>query len=94
MLRKSIQRMRSRCRFHRFSIVAHPLLQHYVRLYSTGNTTDCNSPHCAFSAAHMHKTARTCMCHRVMYDDRRVLNLFQEPCDDCKEAGFDRGRRR
>ncbi|KAI0316558.1 hypothetical protein OF83DRAFT_237236 [Amylostereum chailletii] len=68
---------------------------HYVRLYYTGNKTDCGSSTCALSTAHMHKTAKSCYCSRVSYDDRRVINLFQEPCDDCKEAGlYDRGRRR
>ena len=31
---------------------------------------------------------------QTIYDDRRVLNLFQEQCDSCKEASYDRGRRR
>ncbi|KAA1467351.1 hypothetical protein DENSPDRAFT_769486, partial [Dentipellis sp. KUC8613] len=66
---------------------------HYVKLYSTGIRTDCMSPTCALSVAHMHKTARTCFCSRVMYDDKRVSNLLQEPCDACKEAGYERGRR-
>ena len=131
--------------------------QHYVRLYWTGNRTDCGSPDCLHSMAHRHKTAKTCKCSRVcqhellvlpippfplyrvplyraifylfsvlishnfcarsrsrsrhatplaffiiviyppyktIYEDRRVLNLIQEPCDNCKEASYDRGRRR
>ncbi|KAI0280801.1 hypothetical protein BGY98DRAFT_293462 [Russula aff. rugulosa BPL654] len=67
---------------------------HYVRLYSTGNRTDCGSPDCGYSVAHRHKTARTCKCNRTIHEDRRVLNLIQEPCDSCKEASYDRGRRR
>ena len=39
--------------------------QHYVRLYWTGNRTDCGSPDCLHSMAHRHKTARTCKCNRV-----------------------------
>ncbi|KAH9987329.1 hypothetical protein BJV74DRAFT_504057 [Russula compacta] len=70
------------------------MLQHYVRLYFTGNRTDCGSPDCLHSMAHKHKTARTCKCSRTIYEDRRVLNLIQEPCDNCKEASYDRGRRR
>ena len=31
---------------------------------------------------------------QTIFDDRRVLNLFQEQCDNCKEASYDRGRRR
>ena len=31
---------------------------------------------------------------QTIYEDRRVLNLIQEPCDSCKEATYDRGRRR
>jgi len=31
---------------------------------------------------------------QTIYEDRRVLNLIQEPCDNCKEASYDRGRRR
>ncbi|KAI0264392.1 hypothetical protein BC834DRAFT_826572 [Gloeopeniophorella convolvens] len=38
---------------------------HYVRLYSTGNRTDCGSPDCFHSGAHKHKTARSCFCSRV-----------------------------
>ncbi|KAI0049785.1 hypothetical protein FA95DRAFT_1537523 [Auriscalpium vulgare] len=67
---------------------------HYVRLYSTGVRTDCGSLTCVHSATHMHKTARQCTCSRAIYDNRRVINLFQEQCDDCKEVGYDRGRRR
>jgi hypothetical protein len=49
--------------FFSFSLLKHP--QHYVRLYSTGNKTDCGSPDCFYSSAHKHKTARTCYCSRV-----------------------------
>ena len=31
---------------------------------------------------------------QTIHEDRRVLNLIQEPCDSCKEAIYDRGRRR
>ena len=31
---------------------------------------------------------------QTIYEDRHVLNLIQEPCDSCKEATYDRGRRR
>jgi hypothetical protein len=31
---------------------------------------------------------------QTIYEDRHVLNLIQEPCDNCKEASYDRGRRR
>ncbi|KAI0028863.1 hypothetical protein K488DRAFT_57619, partial [Vararia minispora EC-137] len=58
----------------------------YVRVYFTGKKTDCGSRTCALSTAHMHKTTKVCSCSRVTYEDRRVINLFQEPCDDCKEA--------
>lgn len=51
-------------------------LQHYVRLYWTGNRTDCGSPDCFNSAAHRHKTARTCRCNRV----RRPLSFPPSWC--------------
>ncbi|KAI0064746.1 hypothetical protein BV25DRAFT_183299 [Artomyces pyxidatus] len=86
--------MRSKRYLAVIHIVANVLTQHYVKLYSTGVRTDCGLPNCVHSANHMHKTARTCYCSQVIYDDRKVINLFQEPCDDCKEAGMDRGRRR
>jgi len=35
-----------------------------------------------------------CPTPQTICEDRRVLNLIQEPCDNCKEANYDRGRRR
>ncbi|KAI0925973.1 hypothetical protein AcV5_008556 [Taiwanofungus camphoratus] len=61
---------------------------HYVVLYYSGERTDCRRPDCGLSSAHMHKTARNCLCPKVYNDQRRVLNLIQEACDACKEAAF------
>jgi hypothetical protein len=42
----------------------------------------------------MRPTGTLSLTPQTIYDDRRVLNLFQEQCDGCKEASYDRGRRR
>ncbi|KAF8584410.1 hypothetical protein K439DRAFT_1285622, partial [Ramaria rubella] len=57
----------------------------YKRLYYTGKVTDCNQPNCAKSAAHMHRTARTCYCIQIYNDLRLVQNYIQTKCDDCIE---------
>ncbi|KAH9856464.1 hypothetical protein C2E23DRAFT_442489 [Lenzites betulinus] len=57
---------------------------HFVLMYQSGITFDCNSPTCALSAAHMHPGSRTCGCNRTYTPRNRVLNLIQEPCDTCK----------
>ncbi|KAI6042978.1 hypothetical protein EDC04DRAFT_2866555 [Pisolithus marmoratus] len=70
---------------------------HYVPIYETGNTTDCGSPYCKLSTAHMHKTARNCGCNTEYADHQRVRNLFQTKCERCQAAeaaqGMDYGRR-
>ncbi|KAL4064507.1 hypothetical protein J3A83DRAFT_617292 [Scleroderma citrinum] len=71
---------------------------HYVRVYQTGITFDCGSPHCKLSTAHMHRTAKNCGCNGEYADYRRVRNLFQIKCDDCQAAEAmtnesDQGRR-
>ncbi|KAL6299878.1 hypothetical protein BKA93DRAFT_819717 [Sparassis latifolia] len=61
---------------------------HYVLLYYSGEQTDCGRPNCGLSSAHIHKTAKNCPCPKTFRDQRRVLNLIQEPCDACKEAAL------
>ncbi|PCH42270.1 hypothetical protein WOLCODRAFT_72134, partial [Wolfiporia cocos MD-104 SS10] len=61
---------------------------HFVVMYYSGNRSDCKRPTCGLSSAHMHKTAKNCLCTKTYGDYRRVLNLIQEPCDTCKEAAF------
>ncbi|KIM68431.1 hypothetical protein SCLCIDRAFT_13678 [Scleroderma citrinum Foug A] len=59
---------------------------HYVRVYQTGITFDCESPYCKLSSKHMHKTAKNCGCNAEYADYRRVRNLFQIKCDSCNPA--------
>ena len=56
----------------------------YVRLYYTGNVTDCNQPDCAKSAKHMHKTATTCFCTQVS------LRVCCAAAADARVAGIHR----
>ncbi|KAL6306054.1 hypothetical protein BKA93DRAFT_730182, partial [Sparassis latifolia] len=65
----------------------HRKCQHYVKLYESGNKTDCGSPTCGLSSSHKH-TARNCPCPKVRQEDRKVLNLIQDRCDACKTAAW------
>jgi len=74
---------------------------HYVVSYYTGETYDCGQEDCKLSSAHMHKTAKSCFCNTTWREQRKVQNLFQWKCDDCKavdeaerSAEFDRRTRR
>ncbi|KAG6334226.1 hypothetical protein ID866_4870 [Astraeus odoratus] len=67
---------------------------HYVRIYQTGITHDCESPYCKLSPSHMHKTARNCGCNSEYADYRRVRNLFQTKCDACQADEADQHGRR
>ncbi|KAH8100091.1 hypothetical protein BXZ70DRAFT_205387 [Cristinia sonorae] len=62
---------------------------HFILLYYSGVTTDCQQPTCGLSAAHMHKTAKNCGCTKVWQDQMKRVNLIQEACDPCKEAAMD-----
>ncbi|KAI0753459.1 hypothetical protein C8Q80DRAFT_514399 [Daedaleopsis nitida] len=63
--------------------------QHYVKLYESGNKTDCGSPGCALSAAHKHRPGqRTCTCSKMPRECRRVLSLIHERCDNCTRAAW------
>ncbi|KAI6108222.1 hypothetical protein F5141DRAFT_1121646 [Pisolithus sp. B1] len=106
MLRRPVQGLRGMYSLATFPVVlvsdstavlVVPPVKHYLRIYQTGVTLDCGSPYCKLSTAHMHKTARNCGCNTEYADHRRVRNLFQTKCDDCRadEApqGVDYGRR-
>ncbi|KZT73161.1 hypothetical protein DAEQUDRAFT_662869, partial [Daedalea quercina L-15889] len=60
---------------------------HFVVSYYSGVTIDCNRADCKLSSAHKH-TAQNCGCPSIWYDHRRVQNLIQEPCDECKSAAL------
>ncbi|KIK10135.1 hypothetical protein K443DRAFT_126939 [Laccaria amethystina LaAM-08-1] len=61
--------------------------EHFIRTYYSGEKIDCNSQTCGISSAHIHK-APNCRCNKVPQDDRRVVNMFRTPCDECRS--FDR----
>ncbi|KAM5538551.1 hypothetical protein V8D89_007884 [Ganoderma adspersum] len=61
---------------------------HFVILYYSGEKWDCGSPNCGLSSQHAHKNARNCPCPKTYRERRKVLNLIQEPCDNCKEAAL------
>ncbi|KAI0827667.1 hypothetical protein BC628DRAFT_1338220 [Trametes gibbosa] len=63
--------------------------QHYVKMYESGNKTDCGSPSCALSKAHKHRPGqRTCTCAKVPHECRRVLSLIHARCDECTRAAW------
>ncbi|KIP08639.1 hypothetical protein PHLGIDRAFT_364632 [Phlebiopsis gigantea 11061_1 CR5-6] len=69
----------------------HRRCNHYVKQYESGIVKDCNSPHCALSKAHCHTTEyakRRCTCNKTYTEDRRVLNMIQDWCDDCRAAAW------
>ncbi|KAI0077192.1 hypothetical protein K474DRAFT_1111337 [Panus rudis PR-1116 ss-1] len=65
----------------------HRKCQHYIKLYESGIIRDCGSSHCGVSTSHNHKV-RNCGCPKYYAEERRVLNLIQDRCDDCKKAAW------
>ncbi|KAH6908986.1 hypothetical protein BKA70DRAFT_1102988, partial [Coprinopsis sp. MPI-PUGE-AT-0042] len=63
--------------------------QHFKMHYYSGDKVDCESPSCYHSSKHTHK-APNCPCSREQGDERKVVNLFHAPCDDCRNAEFHR----
>ncbi|PFH53071.1 hypothetical protein AMATHDRAFT_138131, partial [Amanita thiersii Skay4041] len=61
----------------------------FVKSYYSGDKVDCESSDCRTSDSHTHK-APNCPCGTVRQDHRRIMNLFQFPCDDCKREGWAR----
>ncbi|KAJ6614693.1 hypothetical protein B0H10DRAFT_1880482, partial [Mycena sp. CBHHK59/15] len=53
--------------------------QHLVKIYATGNSTDCGYEGCKTSSAHKHK-APNCGCMTVRSDDVRIRNQFRTYC--------------
>ncbi|KAI0333310.1 hypothetical protein GY45DRAFT_1344213 [Cubamyces sp. BRFM 1775] len=69
----------------------HRKCEHYVKMYESGNKTDCGSPSCALSQAHKHRPGpgqRTCTCVRIPRECRRVLSLIHDRCDACTRAAW------
>ncbi|KAJ6615438.1 hypothetical protein B0H10DRAFT_1879968 [Mycena sp. CBHHK59/15] len=59
--------------------------QHLVKIYATGNSTDCGYEGCKTSSAHKHK-APNCGCMTYQSDDVRIRNQFRTYCPTCLES--------
>ncbi|KAK7691297.1 hypothetical protein QCA50_004691 [Cerrena zonata] len=67
----------------------HRKCQHYVKLYESGFINDCGSKRCGVSTCHGHAaTDKMCQCPKLYVEDRKVLNLIQDRCEDCKKAAW------
>ncbi|KAF8348832.1 hypothetical protein F5887DRAFT_537338 [Amanita rubescens] len=53
----------------------------FKKSYYSGEKDDCQSPNCRNSSKHIHR-APNCLCEAYSQDKRRIINLFQAPCDD------------
>ncbi|KAF5342032.1 hypothetical protein D9611_001556 [Ephemerocybe angulata] len=62
---------------------------HFVMSYYSGVVEDCEHPLCKGSKAHTHK-APNCPCEKYEQDDRRIVNMFHQACEDCRSAEFAR----
>ncbi|TFK27202.1 hypothetical protein FA15DRAFT_636268 [Coprinopsis marcescibilis] len=62
---------------------------HFIKSYYSGEQVDCNNQYCFHSSAHTH-LAPNCSCTRETEDERRIVNMFHAPCDDCRAAEFAR----
>ncbi|TEB34644.1 hypothetical protein FA13DRAFT_1729299 [Coprinellus micaceus] len=62
---------------------------HFVMAYYSGIREDCESPNCKNSSAHTHR-APNCPCIAYEEDNRRIVNMFHQPCEACRTAEFAR----
>ncbi|KAI0776622.1 hypothetical protein BD413DRAFT_468330 [Trametes elegans] len=57
--------------------------KHFHGRYYSGEKTDCGSPTCKTSAAHVHPPTMGCRCPTVATERRRVQNMYQTKHPDC-----------
>ncbi|TFK72932.1 hypothetical protein BDN72DRAFT_835582 [Pluteus cervinus] len=61
---------------------------HFVKAYYSGEKTDCYLGTCRSSENHIHR-ALECPCPKHdPVDERRIINMFQTTCDDCKGVAY------